>query len=159
MKTSQAGIDLIKEFEGLRLRAYPDPLTGGAPYTCGYGCANPSISPDTVWTQDYAEQRLKDDLTSFEGMVNKAVYVALTQGQFDALVSITFNVGPGSTKKDGIIMLRTGHPSTLLACVNRCEYDKAADQFLRWVSPGSSVEAGLRRRREAERALFVGVPA
>lgn len=154
MKTSDAGKALIKQFEGCKLKAYPDPKTGGAPYTCGWGSTGPSIGPDTVWTQAEADARFDEHLTEFEGYVNQAVTVPLTQGQFDALVSIVYNVGPGSRSKDGIIRLKSGNPSTLLRLLNAGDYVGAGEQFLRWVSPGSNVENGLRRRRTAELKLY-----
>lgn len=154
MKTSTAGKDLIKQFEGCSLKAYPDPKTGGAPWTCGWGSTSPSIGPDTVWTQAQADARFDEHLPEFEGYVNQYVTVPLTQGQFDALVSIVYNVGPGSKSKDGIIRLKSGQPSTLLRLLNAGDYEAAGNQFLRWVSPGSNVENGLRRRRTAELKLF-----
>ena len=155
MQISQAGLDLIKHFEGCVLEAYPDPKTGGAPYTCGWGSTGPDVQKDTVWTQQLADARLVRDVGHFEAMANNAIQVPVTQGQFDALVSILFNVGPGSEDKDGILRLKSGIPSTLLRLLNARDYDGAADQFLRWVSPGSRVERGLIRRRTAEQMMFL----
>ena len=153
-KTNQAGIDLIKEFEELRLTAYPDPKTNGAPYTNGWGHTGPSIGPGTVWTEQQAEEALREDLASFEAIIRKSVIVALADNQFSALVSIVFNVGPGSSRKDGIIVLKNQQPSTLLRKLNMADYAGAAAEFPRWCSPGTSVTNGLLRRRNAERALF-----
>jgi len=154
MKTSDQGKALIKEFESCRLHAYPDPKTGGAPWTCGWGTTGSDVGPSTVWTQEQADARFEEDLDEYENMVSANVTVPLTQGQFDALVSIVYNVGPGSDKKDGIIRLKNGQPSTLLRLLNAGDYLGCAAQFMRWVSPGSSVENGLRRRRAAEVDLF-----
>ena len=154
MKASDQCRSLIKHFESCELKAYPDPKTGGAPYTCGWGSTGPSVGPDTVWTPAYADARFNEDLAQFEAMVNNAVTVALTQGQFDALVSIAYNVGPGSKYKDGIIHLKSGGTSTLLRHVNAGEFELAAKEFLRWDSPGSNVQHGLDIRRAAEKALF-----
>lgn len=155
METSQAGIDLIKRYEDCKLVAYPDPKTGGAPWTVGWGATGPDINEGTVWTQQQADDRLQADIAEREDLVNDAVTVPLTQGQFDAMVSIVFNVGPGSSRKDGIIRLKDGRPSTLLRLLNAGDYAGCADQFLRWVSPGSNVERGLRRRRISERMMFL----
>lgn len=155
MQTSETGLDLIKSFESCKLKAYPDPKTGGAPWTVGWGATGPDIGPLTVWTQQEADERLAQDVAEREEMVDRAVRVPMTQGQFDAMVSIVFNVGAGSSKKDGIIWLKDGRPSTLLRMLNDGDYDGCADQFLRWISPGSTVENGLKRRRTAERMLFL----
>lgn len=159
MHTSSIGVDLIKRFESCKLVAYPDPKTGGAPWTVGWGATGPDIKQGTVWSREQADDRLMQDIAEREGLVNGAVKVPMTQGQFDAMVSIVFNVGAGSKTKDGIIRLKDGRPSTLLRKLNAADYDGCADEFLRWVSPGSSVENGLRRRRICERTLFLtGTP-
>jgi lysozyme len=155
MKTSQAGIDLIKHFESCHLKAYPDPKTGGAPWTCGWGETR-GVTPDTWWTQEEADRKLAESIASFENIVHKNVTHAMTQGQFDAFVSIIFNVGPGNQWKDGICRLKDGRPSTLLRKFNAGDIGGCETEWLRWVSPGSNVEKGLRRRRMAELALFRG---
>lgn len=159
MQISDKGIALIKNSEGFRGNAYPDPATGAKPYTIGYGTTvYPSGMPvklgDRV-TQEQADAYLRNDVKKFESAVSNAVKVKLTQGQFDAMVSIVYNVGPGSKNKSGIIQLKDGSPSTLLRKLNSGDYSGAADEFMKWVSPGSSVEKGLRTRRAAERALFL----
>ncbi|MGJ7508672.1 lysozyme [Variovorax sp. GT1P44] len=154
MKCSAVGLDLIKEFESCELKAYPDPKTGGAPWTVGWGATGPGIGPGTVWTQEQADARLASDVGLRETMVNNAVTVPVTQGQFDALVSIVFNVGAGSSSRDGIIRLKDGRPSTLLRKLNARDYQGASEAFDSWISPGSNVENGLRRRRKAEREVF-----
>lgn len=157
MQASAECIAICEHYEGLRLTAYPDPKTGAAPWTIGYGHTGPDVHPGLVWTQKQAEDALQADIADAVRQVNQAVtIIGLNQHQFDALVSVVFNVGPGSKWKDGIIRLKDGGASTLLKFVNAGNYAAAADQFLRWVSPGSSVERGLRRRRTAERALFLG---
>jgi lysozyme len=155
MKTSKAGVDLIKKFESCRLDAYPDPKTGGDPYTVGWGATGRGIGRGTIWEQSQADARLMQDIGERETIVNNAVKVPVTQGQFDALVSIVFNVGAGSDHRDGIIRLKDGRPSTLLRKLNARDYDGCADAFLSWISPGSNVENGLKRRRTAERCLFI----
>jgi lysozyme len=154
MQTSQAGIDFIKEFEDCRLTAYPDPKTGGDPYTIGWGATGPDIYKGLVWTQEQADDRLLKDIEAREAIVNQYVTVSLTQGQFDAMVSILMNVGFGSARRNGIIRLKSGEPSTLLAKLNAGDYEGAANEFGRWISPGSPVERGLKRRRGAEVEMF-----
>lgn len=148
MQVSDAGIELIKSFEGFRANAYPDPKSGGDPWTFGYGTTKfPSGRP--VKKGDYvtpaqAEMYLREDVKKFASSVDALVTVPLKQCQYDALVSFVYNLGATN--------FRT---STLLKKLNAKDYKGAADEFLRWVSPGSSVEAGLRRRRTAERAMFL----
>ena len=121
MKTSQKGIDLIKQFEGCRLSAYKCPA---GVWTIGYGHTY-GVKAGQKISQKQAEEFLKDDLKSFEAAVNNYVKVPLTQNQFDALVSFSFNVGSEA--------LRT---STLLRLLNQGKYEEAAEQFDRWVSRG-----------------------
>jgi len=154
MRTSQAGYDLIKEFEDCKLKSYPDPKTGADPWTAGWGATGSDIGPDTVWTQDQADSRLVRDVSEREAMVEAAVTHPMTQGQFDAFVSIVFNVGHGSKWKDGIIRLKDGRPSTLLRKFNAGDISGAETEWLKWISPGSNVAKGLLRRRMAELELF-----
>lgn len=141
MHTSQKGLDLIKSFEGLRLSAYKDVV---GVVTIGYGTTSGVKMGDTI-TKERAEELLREDVKRFEGYVDRLVKVPLTQGMFDALVSFTYNLGPGALEK-----------STLLDQLNRGDYDGAAEQFGRWVKAGGKTLAGLVRRRAAERALFEG---
>lgn len=148
MQVSDTGIELIKSFEGFRANAYPDPKSGGDPWTVGYGTTKfPSGRPvkqgDKV-TPAQAEMYLREDVKKFAISVDALVTVPLKQCQYDALVSFVYNLGATNFRK-----------STLLKKLNAKDYKGAADEFLRWVSPGSSVEAGLRRRRTAERDLFL----
>ncbi len=83
----------------------------------------------------------------------------MTQGQFDAFVSIFYNVGPGNSYKDGIAHLHPdGRPSTLLRAFNDGDIGKCETEWVKWVSPGSDVEHGLRTRRMCELAMFRGEP-
>lgn len=145
MKTSPKGIALIKSAEGLRLKAYPDPGTGGLPWTIGYGSTS-GVTRNMVITEAQAEQMLAADLVRFELIVERAVRVPVTQGQFDALVSFTYNVGEGNFTK-----------STLLRQLNAGDTAGAAEQFSRWVHAGGKVLPGLVKRRAAERALFLEI--
>lgn len=146
MKTSQAGIDLIHSFESLRLKAYPDPGSkDGKPYTVGWGSAGSDIGPGTVWTKEKADQRFASDLSKFEQAVSLLVKVTLTQYQFDALVSFTYNLGIGSLKS-----------STLLKMLNEGYYSNAGLQLLRWTKNDGVEMDGLVRRRKAELKMFKG---
>jgi len=141
MHTSQKGLDLIKSFEGLRLSAYRCPAD--IP-TIGYGTTSGVKMGDTI-TKERAEEMLREDVKRFEDQVLRLVKVPLTQGQFDALTSFVYNLGPGNLSN-----------STLLRLLNAGDYKGAAAQFDRWNKAGGKVLAGLARRRAAERALFEG---
>ena len=99
---------------------------------------------DTI-TKERAEELLRDDVKRFEGQVLRLVKVPLTQGQFDALVSFTYNLGAGNLSN-----------STLLRLLNVGDYSGAAAQFDRWVYASGKRLSGLVKRRAAERALFEG---
>ena len=152
MKTSEAGIALLKQHEGLRLDAYPDAGYGWDRATIGYGHTSaagaPHVHKGMRITEAEATEILRRDLGKFEGYVTSLVHVPLTQPQFDALVSFTFNLGPGNLRS-----------STLLRKLNALDYRGAADEFLKWNKSNGKVLAGLKRRREAERALFLSTYA
>ena len=145
MQTSENGIALIKQFEGCKLTAYQDSV---GVWTIGYGWTQPvdgkPIRAGMTIKQETAERLLKTGLVSYESDVSRLVKVGLTQGQFDALVSFTYNLGARSLSI-----------STLLRKLNVGDYAGAADEFLRWNKAGGKVLNGLTRRREAERALFL----
>lgn len=143
-EVNQAGVDLIRRFEGCRLDAYPDPGTGGAPITIGYGATGPGIELGVVWTQEEAEARLVEDIAQFAGAVERALTVPVSANEFAAMVSLAFNIGAGAFKK-----------STLLRLVNDGHFEAAAEQFLRWNRAGGREMPGLTRRRQAERQLFL----
>lgn len=152
MRLSPQGAELIKHFEACSLSAYPDPKTGAAPWTIGYGRTY-GVRPGDTCTREQADAWFEEDIASFERDVESLVTVALEQGQFDALVSFAYNVGSdidADDKAEGL------GDSTLLKKLNAGNHGAAAEEFLKWVSPGSSVERGLRRRRRAERAMFLG---
>lgn len=140
MRTSQKGIDLIKKFEGCRLNSYRCPA---GVWTIGYGHTK-GVKEGGKITQAQAEDFLKEDLKIYERAVEGCVKVPLSQNQFDALVSFCYNCGGEA--------LRT---STLLRLLNEGRYFEAAEQFLRWNKAGGKVLAGLTRRREEERELFL----
>ena len=139
MKTSPKGITLIKEFEGLRLKAY---LCPGGVWTIGYG-HTAGVKPGMTITEEQAEQFLKEDLIVFEKAVNNQ-NLSINQNQFDALVSFTYNVGTGNFSS-----------STLLREVRMNPLDNSImDEFLRWVYSKGRVLPGLQRRRLAEVKLY-----
>ena len=141
MKTSSAGVDLIKHFESCKLTAYQDSV---GVWTIGWGHTSGVKKGDT-WTQGEADNVLLNDLDKFEGYVDLYVKVPLTQNQFDALVSWTFNLGPGNLKS-----------STMLTKLNEKKYDEVPSQMKRWNKAGGKVLRGLERRRNAEAAMFLG---
>lgn len=141
MRTSEKGLALIRQFEGLRLRAYRDAVN--VP-TIGYG-HTAGVKMGQEITRERAEELLLAEVERFEGYVDRLVTVPLTQGQFDALVAWTYNLGPGALEK-----------STMLRRLNAGDYAGAAAELERWSRAGGQVLAGLVRRRAAERALFEG---
>lgn len=138
---NDAGVALVREFEGCRLDAYRCPA--GIP-TIGYGATGPDIRMGMKWTQEEADERLAEDLARFAEGVERLVLVDLTDNQFAALVSFAYNVGLGALAG-----------STLLRKLNAGDYEGAADQFPRWNKGGGRVLPGLVRRRAAERDLFL----
>ena len=143
MKLSQRGIDLIKQFEGYSSKAYPDPATGGAPWTIGYGTTK-GVKPGMVITAQQAEKMLRDDVAKFESGVSSLITAPTTQGQFDAMVSLAYNIGLGNFGK-----------STLLKKHNARCYTCAADQFRVWNRANGKVMNGLTKRRAAEREVYM----
>ena len=139
MKIGEAGIALIKEFEGCKLTAYLDSV--GVP-TIGYGHTK-GVKIGLRCIQEEADAWLLEDLKDAETCVNEAVTVPLRQNEFDAIVSFVFNFG--CTKFRG---------STLLRKLLDSDYDGAALEFRRWDRAGGQVLAGLTRRRAAEERLF-----
>ena len=140
-EVNEAGLALIREFEGCRLDAYLCPA--GIP-TIGYGATGPDIRMGMVWTQEQADARLVEDLARFAAGVERLVQVDLTDNQFAALVSFAYNVGLGALRD-----------STLLRKLNAGDYLGAADQLPRWARAGGRIMPGLTRRRAAERDLFL----
>lgn len=157
MKTSAAGIDLIKKYESLKLEAYLDPV---GIWTIGWGHIGGRYAFEgSKITKAQAESLFRDDLSEAEEIVLDCVTVDLTQSQFDALVSFVFNVGPGGPKKDGFARLKNGKPSTLRRLLNAGDYIGASEEFGKWVhgtKDGKKVRLpGLVKRRAEEGALFL----
>lgn len=138
MRTSQRGVDLIKSFEGLSLRAVR--LQGEQYYTIGYGHYGPDVPAGQVITEAYAESLLRKDLQQFEVWVNQYATFGPNQNQFDALVSFTYNCGPGS----------------LITLVSNRTPAQIAAHMLAYTNSGSEAyRQGLLNRRRKEQALFL----
>ena len=151
MKISSAGEALIKSFESCRLTAYRD---GGGVLTIGWGHTGDEVVPGLTITQSQADALFDDDIARFERGVAALVTVPLTQGQFDALVSFSYNVGldqDEDTKAEGL------GDSTLLRKLNAEDYAGACAEFPKWNKDNGKVVNGLIRRRKAEAELFSGV--
>jgi lysozyme len=144
MKISEKGLSLIKQWEGLRLKAYRD---AAGILTIGYGHTGPDVVEGMTITQEQADALLRKDIEKAERAVSTLVKVPLTQEQFDSIVSFVFNCGVGAFQR-----------STLLKKLNAGDYDGAAAEFDKWVyitRGGQKVKlSGLVKRRAAERALF-----
>ncbi len=140
LRTSPKGIALIKEFEGCRLSTYL--CAAGVP-TIGYG-HTAGVALGMTITLAQAEAFLREDLRKFEKGVSEALTHPVTQSQFDALVSFSYNLGVGALKK-----------STLLRLLNQGRTEEAAGEFLKWNRAGGKVLTGLTRRRQKEKELFL----
>lgn len=143
MKTSNNGRNFIKGFEQLRLKAYPDPGTGGEPWTIGWGHTK-GVKPGDRITQEQAEAFFSEDLAVFELTVNSAIKRTMTQNQFDAMVSLAFNIGGPAFAG-----------STLVKKFNTGDVQGAADEFPKWRNSAGKVTPGLVKRRAAEREMFL----
>lgn len=139
MNISEKGINLIKSFEGCKLKAYLCPANV---WTIGYGHTNGVYKGMTI-TQEQADKYFLDDIKPIEEYLN-SLNVELTQGQYDALVSFTYNLGLGKLKS-----------STLLKCVKAKQFKAAAEQFAKWIYVNNKVSKGLINRRDKEKDLFL----
>ena len=145
MLVSNLGVDLICDFEGKRLVAYDD---GVGIWTIGFGT---TIYPNGIrvkkgdtCTEAQAKAYMQNDLKKFEHAVNDAVNIPLNQNQFDALVSLTYNIGAAAFSK-----------STLVKKLNAGDISGAADQFDVWINAGGKRMQGLVNRRSKEKLLFL----
>lgn len=135
MQVSKKGLELIKKYEGCRLKAYKCPA---GVWTIGYG-HTAGVKAGQAITQEQAEQYLKADMVKYEGYVKKYVTLTLNQNQFDALVSFTYNCGPGNLQK---LIQNRNHAQIANALPL---YNKGAGKVL----------TGLVKRRAEEKALFL----
>ena len=139
MKASVDAYKLIKQFEGLRLKAY---LCPAGIWTIGYGHTS-GVSPNSFITIQEADEYLHRDVATIEMQLNK-LNLSLRQCQWDAIVSFVFNVGIGNFKA-----------STLLAKIRINPDDNSImDEFLRWVYANGKVMRGLQKRRLTEMKLY-----
>jgi GH24 family phage-related lysozyme (muramidase) len=149
-KTNASGLEVIKGFEGWMANAYPDPATGGEPWTIGYGhtsaAGDPKVYKGLTITKAEGENILKRDLLVYEKAVDAALTRTPTSDQFSAMVSLTYNIGPANFQTSTV---RKEH--------NNGNFAAAANAFLLWNKAGNPPKemAGLTRRRNAERALYL----
>jgi lysozyme len=139
-KIAQPGLDLIKSFEGWRATSY---LCPAGVWTIGWGSTGPHVKPGMTITQERGEALLRADLGRFEAAVTRLVTVNVSQAQYDAMVSLAFNIGIAAFGR-----------SSVLRHVNARSFDAAAKAFALWNKGGGRVLSGLVRRRAAESALF-----
>lgn len=147
MQTNQAGLELIKEFEGFQARTYRCPA---GVLTIGYGHTSmagaPIVKPDMIISKADAETILRHDLKKYEQGVIEAMGDSLhhlNENQFSAMVSLCYNIGPGNLKKSSVVR----HAKAF-------NMDKARDSFKMWNKGGGRVLKGLVRRRAAEAKLW-----
>jgi len=147
MKIDQDGIDLIAKWEGLETHAYPDPATGGEPWTIGIGhtsaAGDPEVYKGLVITEAEAHEIFKRDVTQYEDTVNRVCPGPTTQHQFNAMVSLCYNIGGGNF--DG---------SSVDRYHNEQNYPQAAESFLLWNKANGQIMQGLVNRREDEKKHY-----
>jgi len=146
MKVSEKCIKMIKHHEGFRRKPYQDPIglwTIGVGHLIGDGKKLPR-EWNRELTDEEVDELLYEDLERFESGVERLAEVSLTQGQFDALVSFSFNVGLGNFQS-----------STLRSKLKRGDYEGAANEFWKWRRAGGKILPGLVKRREDEKNLFL----
>lgn len=141
MRVSSEGLALIRRFEGFSAVPYRCPAGF---WTVGYGRRIAGEGMVQPVGQDLADRWLQEDAAAAGRAVGRLITVPLTQGQFDALVSFTFNLGTGALER-----------STLRQVLNRREYDEVPRQMMRWVYAGGRVLRGLVLRRQAEARLYI----
>lgn len=138
---SAGGYALVQHHEGLRYVAYPDPGTGGEPWTICYGHTK-GVRPGMTATQEQCDAWLLEDLQDAERHVQRLVRVTLNQNEYDAYTSFVFNVGPSKFAS-----------STMLRKLNSGDRRGACNEFSRWVYANKKVLNGLKKRRSDERLL------
>lgn len=145
-RVNDEGLQLIKQWEGLKLKAYQD---ANGKWTIGYGHTNdsgnePRVFKGLIITKEQAEDILRKDLRACESYVNKVVKVPLTDAQFSTLVSFCYNVGSKSLQR-----------STLLKKLNLGHYEVVPRELMKWTKCGGKTVIGLANRRSAETGLWV----
>jgi len=145
---NKATIDLIKEFEGLELKAYVDPATGNEPITIGYGTTyypdGKKVKMGDVCTEQQATEYLTADVNKFAKKVKTLITSNVNDNQFGALTSFAYNVGTGNLSS-----------STLRKKVNANPNDISIEaEFMKWNKAAGKIMNGLTRRRAAEAKLY-----
>lgn len=161
MKFGDKGMAILREREGYhtklpdgRCKAYLDKLADPPLWTIGYGCTE-GVYEGLVWTAEQAETRLREELEKHEAYVTRLVTVPINQHQFDALVCLCYNIGPGRPKSSKGKTIPGLSTSTLLRRLNAGDYQGAAKAFAMWNRGGHGVLPGLVTRRAMEAALFL----
>lgn len=134
---------LVRKWEGCKLTAYPDPATGGEPYTIGFGATGPGIRKGVTWTQQQADKRLEQDVARFVDGVRSMLKRPATDNQLGAMASLAYNVGLAAFGR-----------STLLRLFNEGKTAAAAQQFGVWTMAAGKRMQGLVNRRADERRVF-----
>ena len=144
MRISNAGLELIKKYEGCKLHAYKCPA---GVWTIGYGWTEGVKEGDTI-TQEHAEELLEHGLERYESAVWEAIRRArpkTRQWEFDAMVSLIYNIGIGAFARSSVLRHHLAGETV-----------QAGNSFLLWDKAGGKEMEGLKRRREAERRLYTG---
>jgi lysozyme len=136
---------LIHKWEGCSLRSYPDPATGAAPWTIGYGATGPAITEGTVWTQSQADNDLETRIAALSKTITNESSYMMDDNQEGACISLAYNIGINAFLQ-----------STLFRDWNAGNAEEAADQFLVWNKAAGKVNQGLVNRRADERRVFLG---
>jgi lysozyme len=136
-------MSLVTKWEGCKLAAYPDPATGGDPWTIGYGATGPGIKKGVKWTQAQADDRLALDVDRFLKGVRSVLKKPATDAQLGAMTSLAYNIG-----------VKAFTNSTLLRKFNAGDTAGAAAEFPRWNRANRKVMRGLTSRRADEQKVF-----
>ena len=142
----QIATALIHRWEGCQLKAYPDPASGGTPWTIGYGATGPTIKDGTVWTKQQADINLALRLCSMFANIQPYIPTGATDNQIGACISLCYNIG-----------MHAFLHSTLMRMWNdEDDIHDVADQFSRWNMANGKVIEGLTNRRMDEQRVFLG---
>jgi lysozyme len=136
-----SALELVKHFEGCRLRAYQDQ---GGVWTVGYGCTGPNIGGDTTWTQAQADAEVEARVVRAQHVLEAMLDQPAADHQKAAMVSLAYNIGLPAFER-----------STVRRLFNLGDTAGAADAFRMWSKVAGKVNQGLVNRREAERAVFL----
>jgi len=153
MRTTEEGVQLIKDCEGCRLAAYLGP--GDGIWTIAWG-HTAGVKQGMTCTQAEADEWLNQDIAAVEQEVLRCVKVSLNDNQLSAIVSFCYNIGFGEKGvKSGFAVLKNGFPSTLLNLINAGNFEGAADEFPKWSHVAGQFTAGILARRLSEQDLFL----